>query len=258
VFGPWLAEPSRAGVFTDFDGTLAPIVDDPDRARPLPGTTEVLRTLAARYATVAVVSGRPLAYLTEHLPGTGETSLIGLYGLERGHGDPILIEEAPAARSWHTAVDAAAGAAEDAAPAALLVERKGLAVTLHYRQAPDLAGWAADFAAAQEAATGLVAHRGKMSVELRPPVATDKGTVVDELASGLSAACFIGDDLGDLPAFAALGRLRALGAVTLAVAVSGSETPAELIAAADLVVDGPPGALLLLRSLADQPPAAAR
>jgi trehalose 6-phosphate phosphatase len=245
-------------VFTDFDGTLAPIVDDPDRARPLPGTSDALRALAARYATVAVVSGRPLAYLAEHLPGAGDTVLVGLYGLERArrdHGSSLVTEEAPAARPWLAAVAAAAAAAEASAPDALFVERKGLAVTLHYRQAPDLAGWAADFAAAQAAATGLVAHPGKMSVELRPPVATDKGTVVEELARGLTAACFIGDDLGDLPAFAALGRLRAAGVATLAVAVSGSETPAELIAAADLMVDGPPGVLALLRSLGDQPEA---
>ncbi len=50
-----------------------------------------------------------------------------------------------------------------------------------------------------------------MSVELRPPVKTDKGTVVDELASGLGAACFFGDDLGDLPAFR--WRWTASGAV---------------------------------------------
>lgn len=252
-----MADPTRSGVFTDFDGTLAPIVDDPDRARPLPGTSEVLKALAGRFATVAVVSGRPLAYLADHLPDAGETVLIGLYGLERGHGRPLVIEEAPAARAWRAAVDAAAGAAEATAPAPLLVERKGLAVTLHYRQAPALARWAGDFAAAQAAATGLVAHPGKMSVELRPPVETDKGTVVDELASGLGAACFFGDDLGDLPTFAALDRLRAAGVTTLAVAVSGAETPADLIAAADLVVDGPPGALELLRTLADQPPPAA-
>ncbi len=49
-----------------------------------------------------------------------------------------------------------------------------------------------------------------MSWELRPPVPTDKGTVVTELAAGLAAVCFVGDDTGDLPAFEALRRLGRL------------------------------------------------
>ena len=81
-----------------------------------------------------------------------------------------------------------------------------------------------------------------MSWELRPPVPTDKGTVVAGLAAGLRAVCFVGDDTGDLPAFGVLGQLRAGGVDTLAVAVGGPETPPEVLAAADLVVDGPAGA----------------
>ena len=120
------------------------------------------------------------------------------------------------------------------------VERKGLAVTLHFRRRARGRDWAAAFAAAEAARSGLVAHPGKMSWELRPPVPTDKGTVVAELAAGLGAVCFVGDDTGDLPAFEALRRLAAGGVTTLAVAVAGPETPAEVLAAADMVVDGPP------------------
>jgi len=95
----------------------------------------------------------------------------------------------------------------------------------------------------------VIAHPGKMSVELRPPIATDKGTVVAELSSGLAAVCFIGDDEGDMPAFAQLSSLRASGIVTLAVAVAGDETPSQLVAAADLSVDGPDGAVRFLELL---------
>ena len=102
-----------------------------------------------------------------------------------------------------------AAAADSAAPDGLLVERKGLSVTLHFRQAPHLAGWAAAFAADEQSATGLVAQSGKQAWELRPPVPTDKGTVVAGLAAGLRAVCFVGDDTGDLPAFGALAQLRA-------------------------------------------------
>jgi trehalose 6-phosphate phosphatase len=237
-------------VFVDFDGTLAAIVEAPDQARPRPGAAALLARLAARYARVAVISGRPVAYLAEHLGDAGATELIGLYGLERTTVEGSEFEVEPDAAAWRVVIDTVASEAEAAAPEGLTVERKGLAVTFHFRQAPHLANWAADFAAARAAASGLAAHPGKMSWELRPPGPTDKGTVIAGLATGLTAVCFVGDDRGDLPAFATLGRLRAEGIDTLTVAVGGPETPAELLAGADLVVDGPAGVLVLLETLA--------
>jgi trehalose 6-phosphate phosphatase len=76
----------------------------------------------------------------------------------------------------------------------------------------------------------------------------DKGTAVAALVAeaDVSAACCCGDDVGDLAAFAALDDLP----VALRVAVRSAETPPELTAAADLVVDGPDGVLELLRALA--------
>jgi trehalose 6-phosphate phosphatase len=66
-------------VFVDFDGTLAPIVDIPEEARPLPGAAAVLGRLADRYARVAVISGRPVAFLVEHLGSlAGTAELVGL------------------------------------------------------------------------------------------------------------------------------------------------------------------------------------
>jgi trehalose 6-phosphate phosphatase len=250
----WLASPTTAGIFLDFDGTLAPIVAVPDEARPLPGVASTLGRLAVRYRRVAVISGRPLAFLAEHLgEGSGAVEFVGLYGLERqvGSEGPVVVDAE--ARPWQAAVDAVAAAAQAAAPPGLRVERKGLAVTLHFRQAPDLAGWTASFAAEQAGASGLIAHPGKQSWELRPPGPTDKGTVVAELASGLQAVCFAGDDIGDLPAFAALTRFRAAGVDTLSVAVGSAETPAEVLAAGDVVVAGPAGVLDLLEALADLP-----
>jgi trehalose 6-phosphate phosphatase len=226
-------------VFVDFDGTLAPIVEDYEVARPGPEAPGVLKSLADRYARVAVISGRPLAYLTRHLADTGRTELIGIYGLERSNQP-----HPPEAERWRRALDEAAEAAEAQAPDGVVIERKGLAVTLHYRAAPQHQVWVERFAGT---ASGLMAHPGKMSVELRPPVETDKGTVVTELSRGLRAVCFVGDDRGDLPAFAALARMTDKD--TLAVAVDGPETPAELTTAADLVVDGPEGVLAFLRGL---------
>jgi trehalose 6-phosphate phosphatase len=245
---PWLDRPRQAGVLTDFDGTLSAIVDDPGAAVALPGVTAVLARLAARYAKVAVISGRPVAYLVEHLGPAPGLELVGLYGLERvSDGVP---HQHPEAVRWRSVVDGVAAAAVLAAPAGIQVEHKGLAVTLHVRTAPALTGWIEAWAAQAAADTGLEALSGRRSIELRPPVAADKGTVVDELVAGLEAICYLGDDRGDLPAFAALARLAQQGRHTLAVAVASDEAPAELLAAADLVVAGPDGALALLEALA--------
>lgn len=234
-------------MLSDFDGTLAPIVEDPDAARPLPGVTDALQALAGRYQTVAVISGRPVSYLTAQLGASEGVVLVGLYGLEQAAGNGVEI--LPEARQWRPAVDQVAATAEREAPPGVYVERKGLSVGLHFRRAPQHAGWVEAWSEQQAAVTGLVKHRGKQAVELVPPVATDKGRVVTDLAQGLTAVCYLGDDLGDLPAFGALHHLAASGVSTLAVAVRSPESPPELLAQADAAVEGPQGALGLLQRL---------
>lgn len=245
VLAPLVADPSRSAVLTDFDGTLAPVVDDPSAASGLPGSVPVLRALTARYGVVAVVSGRPVEFLRERLgPGI---RLSGLYGLQELDALGQLVVAAEAA-GWAPVV---AGAVERAV-AALgdLVEPKGLSLTLHFRTAPwrevEVLAWAT----AEAERSGLVVRSAKASVELHPPVHADKGTVVTAAASGFAAACFLGDDVGDLPAFDALDRLAATGLHTVRVGVRTEETPSELLERADLVVDGPEGALAVLRHLA--------
>jgi trehalose 6-phosphate phosphatase len=216
-------------------------------AAPLHETDAILGRLAEKYARVAVVSGRPVSFLLDRLGDVRGVILSGLYGLERARDG--IIDVIPEAAHWRDVVKEVADAAEAAVPAGVGVERKGLAVTLHVRTAPQHAGWVEAWTADQALRTGLIAHPAKMSVELRPPVEADKGRVVTELAAGLDAVCFVGDDRGDLPAFAALADLAAEGVQTLAVAVSSEEAPPELLAAADVVVAGPEGALALLRAL---------
>jgi trehalose 6-phosphate phosphatase len=116
------AAPRQAGVFVDFDGTLAGIVPDPDDARPLDGAAALLEDLADRLAVVAVLSGRPVAFLQRHLPPT--VVLSGLYGLEVvDHGRRW---EHPDAERWRRAVDEATARAVAGAPAGTRVESKGL------------------------------------------------------------------------------------------------------------------------------------
>jgi trehalose 6-phosphate phosphatase len=256
LLAPFRDQPESAGVITDFDGTLAPIVKDPDRARPLPEAADVLHRLSHRYGRVAVISGRPVAFLAEHLradecqEGSGCEGLLlaGLYGLERTEGAEVTTD--PEVEKWRPVVGELVERAEAEAPSGVVVETKGLSVTLHYRKAPDQAEWAERWAAEQGERTGLAVHPGRMSQELRPPVDVDKGSVLGELAEGLAAVGFLGDDVGDLPAFDALDRLgRRSGVATLKVAVRSDEAAEELLDRADVQVDGPEGALDLLRRL---------
>ena len=238
------ADPSAAAILTDFDGTLSPIVDDPASAAPLAGAVEALHALAERYAVVGVISGRPVSYLLDRL-GDG-LWLSGLYGLEEVEGGRRI--ESPVAADWRPVVDAVAAPAV-AAFGAGVVEHKGLSLTLHFRTqpglGPDIRRWADETATE----TGLEVRSAKASVELHPPVRVDKGTVVERAAADARAVCFLGDDVGDLPAFDALDRLAGRGVATVRVAVQTPEAPLEVLERADVVVDGPEGALEVLRSL---------
>jgi trehalose 6-phosphate phosphatase len=213
----------------------------------VPGAVEVLDDLAGRYGVVAVISGRPASFLQAHLPPS--VAMHGLYGLERVVDGAVTAP--PEVTRWRAVVDdvaARAGAELDGVD----VEHKGLSLTLHFRASadPGAAGSAAlAYARRLSAASGLALRPARMSVELHPPVAVDKGTVLRGLASGREAACFIGDDAGDLPAFDALDALEADGLAVARVAVRSAEAPAGLLERADVVVDSPAGVVALLRSL---------
>jgi trehalose 6-phosphate phosphatase len=234
----------------DFDGTLAPIVEDRATAAPLPGAQEVLARLAQRFALTAVVSGRPVSYLQEHLGAVPGLVLIGLYGMERAEDGHT--QASAAALAWAPVVSELARRARAEAPAGAEIEEKGLSFALHVRKKPELMEWAANWAARSSAESGLVAQAGKLSIELLPPVGAGKGAVVEQLVAelGLQAACFAGDDIGDLPAFEALSRLRQQGKSTLAIGVASTEEPDRLEKYVDLLVDGPAEALEALRLLA--------
>jgi trehalose 6-phosphate phosphatase len=86
-------------------------------------------------------------------------------------------------------------------------------------------------------------------VELLPPIHADKGTVIRKWAAPLRSVCYLGDDLGDLAAFHALDQLATRGISTARIAVRSDEAPAELLQAADVIIDAPEGAAGLLRTL---------
>jgi trehalose 6-phosphate phosphatase len=246
---PLAARPQEAAVFVDFDGSISEIVDDPGDARVMPAARAALTTLAGRVARVAVVSGRPVEFLAGAVEVPGIT-LVGQYGLERLVDGQVMVD--PRVEPYFPAVAAAADDAERELPG-LTVERKGgVAVTVHWRTAPEREP---DAVAAVERIArrhGLTVYETRMARELRPPVPIDKGTAVESLLDGIAVACFAGDDLGDLHAFQALARAVEEGRLQHAVriAVGSQEAPDDVVAQADLVVDGPTGLVMLLEGLA--------
>jgi len=245
ALAPLAARPEHSGVYTDFDGTLAPIVDDPTKARALDGAGDTLAALATRFQRVGVISGRPVRFLLDHVAATG-VDLWGEYGLE--HAVDGVIRPADGAEEWRTVVEEVASRAEEA-DVAERVERKSVSVTLHWRADPERAEAVRSWATGEAARTGLELTDARKAVELRPPLHRDKGTAMSEAASGLAAVCFLGDDRGDLAAFDALDRLATEGVHVTRIGVRSPEMPPELEARADIVVDGPQGALELLRAL---------
>jgi trehalose 6-phosphate phosphatase len=165
----------------DFDGTLSPIVDDPEAARPLAGVLELLGPLANRYAAVALISGRPADFLVEHAGAPG-VRYLGLYGLQeirdgRVWVDPRLEAARPAVLAAHQDLRDSAAVRDSGAH----LEDKRYALAVHTRRVADPGRWAApiDQAARQIAGRhGLEVVPGKLVWELRPAVPSDKGDAV--------------------------------------------------------------------------------
>lgn len=250
---PFLERPERAGIFLDFDGTLSEIAHVPSAARPVEGTAELLEDLARRYAVVAIVSGRAAPHLVEWLgPHVEIWAVHGAQKVTNG-----VIELADRAKPFEAQMKRVLAEAskrmEDMGLTGALVEDKAVMVTLHYRAADDperaqreLEALAAELADRES----LTCIPGRGSYELQPRIDFTKAGVIAERAQGLEAVAFAGDDTVDVPGFDALDELARNGVATLRIAVRSDEAPAELLERADVVVEGPAGALELLRRLA--------
>ncbi len=229
------ADPAEAGLFLDFDGVLAPIVERPEDAVPPPETRAELERLVGRYALVAVVSGRAGEDVRARIAVEGVVC-IGSHGLEL----------APQADRWRRTL---AGFAASAPWPPEEIEVKGLTVSFHFRNRPDEQKAVRELDEIAEAAAcqALVARYGRKVLEVLPPVGSNKGTAVRALLDehGLRRALAAGDDTTDLDSFDALDGLE----VAVRVAVASPEAPSALLDAADLVVESTEEFLGLLRRL---------
>jgi trehalose 6-phosphate phosphatase len=202
---------SGAALFLDFDGTLIELAETPASILVPQGLAPLLARLHDRLeGRLAIVSGRAVDDLEAHLPATS-IAFSGSHGVEMRLADgrrlPVVVpHDLVAVR--------AAVRAFASGQAGLLVEDKPAGIALHFRQAPEAAVAVEGFMQDMSARHDLAIQRGSMVVELRPHGA-DKGDAVrgfmrDPPFIG-ARPIFVGDDLTDEHAFAAVAELGGAG-----------------------------------------------
>jgi trehalose 6-phosphate phosphatase len=256
IVEPLRSDPGRSAILCDIDGTLAPIVEEPDAAAVPAPTRALLRALAARYRLVACITGRR-ASAARRMVGLDELTYAGNHGLEllspgevKPTLDPALGHRGAAAAGFVGRLDW-----RQLASVGLRLEDKGPIQAIHWRGASDEAAaeHRAQALAKLVAEEGLVPHFGRLVLEVRPVAEVHKGVAARRLIerTGVVKVLFGGDDHTDRDAFAALRALERDGALerAICVAVASAEGPAELQREADAVVSGPAGFFDLLRRL---------
>jgi len=246
-------KPSSSGLVLDFDGVLSPIVDDPATSAMPDYVVVTLRRLAGSLGLLAVISGRPVAFLEDRVRVPG-VPLLGSYGAEQSWDGERQVD--PDATNWLGQVHAASALLNERLGQApgIRVEEKSVSVAVHWRQAPDHATAAQrvrEVTVEVAARTGLRLEPGKLVEELRPPINVDKGSAIARLLStrsDLTAFAYAGDDLGDIPALEAVRDLP--GGYALVVD-HGQETDPRLLELANETFPGTKAFAAWLEKLAD-------
>ncbi|HWC35262.1 MAG TPA: trehalose-phosphatase [Mycobacteriales bacterium] len=251
-----IAAPKSALIAVDFDGTLAPIVARPQDARPVAGVHEVIAALADRLGGVAIVSGRDAQEVVQ-LAGVGDlpaVRVLGHYGLQRWQAGTLTSPDpVPGVAVARVRLP---GVLEGADPG-VQVEDKLHSLAIHTRGAshPDVELAALEPALESLAdACGLEAVPGRYVIELRPP-GTDKGSALRALIDDVDpkVVVYVGDDLGDLPAFEVVDKLRRTGVLdgltVASVDPADADVPPEVAGRADLVLGGPTAVVAWLAGL---------
>ena len=239
-------------VFSDIDGTLAPIVPDPEVARVTDRAREALRDLMALGVGVGLITGRDLGKARE-MAGLPDAWYAANHGLTLSIGG---VDETPeAVRDFLPRAQGVIRETAGVESVGVFVEDKGPIVAFHYRRAasPEEARAAIEDAlGASPAADAFRVHEGRMVIELRPPLDIDKGTALEEMLRRMRAGAVIalGDDWTDIDMFRRVTALRDGGTLGVTVAVESPEAPDEVLAGADYCVDGVAGVEWLLREVA--------
>jgi len=192
-------------VASDYDGTLAPIVEDPSKAHPLREAVVALRNLAGAPSThVAVISGRAIRDLASLTGLPEDVHLVGSHGSEFDADFATSLPDEARARRDRVLEELRDLARRDDG---FLIEEKPASVAFHYRNAPEEEADRAvrDILGGPGALEGVYTKHGKKVLELTV-VATNKGAALETIRQrvGATAVVFLGDDRTDEDAFATL------------------------------------------------------
>lgn len=250
----------RLGLFSDFDGTLTPIFDDPRDTTLSPAIRDILSDLSEKLEIVAVVSGRDAKFLRDVIGLKGVT-YVGNHGLEVWRAEAERPERG--ARIPAGVLEDVQKGVEDIGDSGLYVENKGLSVAVHYRNAADPMSARSALSRTLKCLAdthALDIREGKMVLEIGPGAGVDKGAAVERLAREfrLTGAIALGDDVTDCDAFDALhGLIREESFRGAAVAVVDAETPEAVLRKADYRLSGMAEVEEFLRRMAYDSPSAA-
>jgi trehalose 6-phosphate phosphatase len=256
ALAPLRADPARAAVLLDIDGTLAPIVERAAEAHVSEPTRQLVIEAAKKFALVACVTGRR-ASEARAMVSVGTVTYLGSHGAEvlrPGWLEPVFDPEVD---SWADRIKAFGQDLDFAEMRRRRVrlEDKGPILAIHWRGAPDeeAARAMVEAIAVEAQKAGLRPHWGRKVLEVRPPLSFDKGSGIVALLrdADVDAALYVGDDRTDIDAFRALGELADSGTIALAVRVGvrSEEGPSKLAEETDFLVDGTDGVRRLLETL---------
>ena len=255
-----VSDPGRALLAFDFDGTLSPVVDDPEQAYAHPGVVPALVRLSPVVGTLAVVTGRPVTAVLrladiEGAPTLSSLVVLGQYGVERWEAASGEVVAPPPPEGVARVREALPGLLAELGLSAARVEDKGRAVAVHVRGLPGASEALERLRGPVErlaAEHGLTIEPGRLVLELRGS-GMDKGQALRSLVESRGADCVVyaGDDLGDLAAYDAVDAMREQGRAGLLLCSASTEQDA-LTARADIVLPGPEGLVAWLEGLADQ------
>ena len=236
-------------VFSDIDGTLSPIVDDPDEAYVPADMQNHVRSLVAAGVIVAMITGRSLER-ARRIVG------VPVQAYAASHGVDVWVDgesvRPPEIEEWEKkARQALVDLRSLTDEPGIAIEDKEFGLAIHYRQADeskDARDAILDAIAGSKSAGEFEVHEGRMLVELRPKLAITKGTAVSDLAERFEAQAIVclGDDVTDIDMFDAVRELRGGGRRGVSIAVRSDEADERVLASADYWVDGVEGVQWLL------------
>ncbi|MCL4499673.1 MAG: trehalose-phosphatase [Chloroflexi bacterium] len=237
---PLKDNPAVSGIFSDIDGTISPIAEHPDEARVADSAKKTIARLAPKYGLFCLVTGRDIDRATRMVGGK-KLAYIGSHGLE------IYLDQyyecLPEAESYLAVVPDVAGYLRARLERdGVVVERKRLAIGVHYRQAKNKPLARERILETIEPLLSrfrLRSMQAREAIELRPDVPANKGSAVRSLLErrSLAAVAYFGDDTTDIAGFEAMEHARQEGRFAAKIAVESAEAPEELLERADILLE---------------------